>query len=648
MTVVAEARIDDVNGRRIRSEKIALAQAFSALLVTLVCRLAIWFAPSASAFWSFDDLLRALAACFQDVLVILVILLLHLATLRIFDHSRVVTRRVIHLTFAGIYFLTRLVLVANVLSLTTTGTMFEFYALSYLFTNKIYMVATILPFFFTNSKVIFLALCLVIVPVLVHVAAQHFANLRFAHCFAAAVALAVSTGALSGMLTEQADRFAQVYKTRNPIVSQITDVLWPSTMRKQLEGEENIDPEAAALIGPHDWLPPPVVDHAACCKGMSIVLVTIDSVPQNTLSRAQVLANKDRYPNLAKLYRRSLAFDRFYANYPSSTETNGVMTGSVYASNTAVRTSVTEWTGRDVATLPRLLHDNGYVTAHFMSGDLRYDGVKEFFKEQKFSTLHDSYDLTCGAEHALLRSVYTHIGDECIASAAAQWIVAGADKPSFLWVWFSNAHAPYFVTGMLPTRTDRRSKARQELAIRELDAALGTVLTALEQKNKLEKTIIILHSDHGEAFGEHGTFFHGSSLYEEQVHIPFLISAPGLPQDQATDVLGSTIDFAPTVAAMVGLQAPPTWQGRNLLSEQKPERAYFTALSAGRMAGYREGDRKYILSSLDDQPYFYDLRNDPEERSPQQLSGMEARIVAARLNAFIRHRNGLRWPPATQ
>jgi lipoteichoic acid synthase len=376
---------------------------------------------------------------------------------------------------------------------------------------------------------------------------------------------------------------------------------------------------------------------------MNIVLITIDSVPLKRMSREFILKHADSHPNLARLYRRSIAFDHFYTNYPSSTEALGVMLGSVYASNEPLANSVKQWTDRDVPTLPAVLATNGYTSAHYLSGEIAYDGVNAFLKGRGFSTIEDSYSIKCGPDDDALRAIYTTSGDDCIANAAAQWVNAAPPSPFFLWVWLTNPHTPYFINRQALDGTQGRSADRQAESIRDTDAAIGKVLASLDARNLMDKTVIILMADHGEAFGEHGLFYHGTSLHDEQVRIPLLISTPSSANDVVVNTLGSTIDLAPTITGLLGLPTPAEWQGQSLFAESRKPRVYFTALSAGRMAGYREGHMKYILSSLEDQPFAYDLAKDPGEQHPIALPPMARRIVAARLGAFVHDRNAMNW-----
>jgi arylsulfatase A-like enzyme len=96
-------------------------------------------------------------------------------------------------------------------------------------------------------------------------------------------------------------------------------------------------------------------------------------------------------------------------------------------------------------------------------------------------------------------------------------------------------------------------RARYDGEIRYADAEIGRLLDALALSGALERTLVVITSDHGESLGEHNEWFeHGYSAYEDTCRVPLLIAGPGLPGGvTATDV--SLTDLAPTIAELAGL-----------------------------------------------------------------------------------------------
>ena len=85
---------------------------------------------------------------------------------------------------------------------------------------------------------------------------------------------------------------------------------------------------------------------------------------------------------------------------------------------------------------------------------------------------------------------------------------------------------------------------------------------------------MILTADHGEEFGEHGGHYHGTSVYEEQVHVPLIVSVPGTLTARRIAEPVQTIDLLPTLPGGLDIPKPPRMRGRDLgplLAGKRPE-----------------------------------------------------------------------------
>src|SRR5690606_16138670 len=100
------------------------------------------------------------------------------------------------------------------------------------------------------------------------------------------------------------------------------------------------------------------------------------------------------------------------------------------------------------------------------------------------------------------------------------------------------------------------------------DASFGALLHRLETLGIDQETAVILTSDHGEEFLEHGSWTHGRTLYEEQLRIPFIVRFPrGLGAGRELPGPAEQIDLAPTVLELAGLDIPASLPGRSLLAD---------------------------------------------------------------------------------
>ena len=102
-----------------------------------------------------------------------------------------------------------------------------------------------------------------------------------------------------------------------------------------------------------------------------------------------------------------------------------------------------------------------------------------------------------------------------------------------------------------------------------MDKDLGVFFDWMKAEGHYDNTVIIITSDHGEEFFEHGGWWHGTTLFEEQIHVPLIIKLPN--QEQAGERIPwqvRVIDIAPTVATLAGAPLPPMWQGEPLFNAE--------------------------------------------------------------------------------
>lgn len=156
-----------------------------------------------------------------------------------------------------------------------------------------------------------------------------------------------------------------------------------------------------------------------------------------------------------------------------------------------------------------------------------------------------------------------------------------------------------------------------ELAV--VDQALGTLLDTLTQRGELDDTIVALVGVHGEEFLEHGGAGHGRNLFQESIHVPLAIRAPGLLAPGRVEVPVDLLDVGPTLLDLAGVPQPRSWQGQTLVplvdDPQPPPRLVVSSYGDGTRMG-RVGAFKFILGPGVGvaAEHFYDLRDNPEER----------------------------------
>jgi arylsulfatase A-like enzyme len=189
----------------------------------------------------------------------------------------------------------------------------------------------------------------------------------------------------------------------------------------------------------------------------------------------------------------------------------------------------------------------------------------------------------------------------------------------FIWVHFLDPHKQYLKhPGFSKYGNRMRDLYDGEVAF--TDSHIGRLLDALDTSPLADRTAVMLTGDHGEAFGEHGVYFHGKEIWDEIVRVPLLIRVPkGTPRHIGRRV--SHVDLAPTVLELAGLPIDAEARGQSLAPElfgaDLPERPVLIDQPKN---PYYEAKRAYIDGGLklhhlfDSNTYrLYDLDHDPRE-----------------------------------
>ncbi len=230
----------------------------------------------------------------------------------------------------------------------------------------------------------------------------------------------------------------------------------------------------------------------------------------------------------------------------------------------------------DVASLAEWLSARGYRAAGVVS-----------------STLFQGYGLERGFE----RLEYVDPGGpepSQVTARALQWLEeADRSRPFFCFIHYLDPHSDYsslpefeapFVEPYGGTASGKSEQLFQHVSgflrfdaadarhlsnlydagVRQQDAELEKLFTYLERTGLLADSLVVLTSDHGEEFLEHGGVLHGLAQYEESVRVPLLFFGPDVPRDVRVSASVSLVDVMPTVLELLGLPAPEDLDGRSL------------------------------------------------------------------------------------
>jgi len=327
-----------------------------------------------------------------------------------------------------------------------------------------------------------------------------------------------------------------------------------------------------------------------------------------------------------------------------------------------------------------VLAENGYRTAAFTTSPLlgrRYGYQRGFqtFRElhpdesepvlrrvkggQKLlrSPLFHRFAASFGQE---LRPARLYVSGEVVNNSVLDWL-ADVEDPFFVWVHYMDVHWPYHredsLNGpasiaqiwrdlghmhganwdRLPISDEQRAHYLQLYcaAVQFVDQQVGELLERLDQMNRLENTVVLLVSDHGEEFLERRHWGHfETNLHDEILRVPLIVSGVNVPAGMVVEQLVSTFDIMPTILDLCECPSPAGLEGQSMLPLWLPERdAYDRELAIGEMwrdhrhiVAVRTAEHKFIWDSFfPDEPKLYDLRADPHEladlsRSEPQLA----------------------------
>lgn len=152
------------------------------------------------------------------------------------------------------------------------------------------------------------------------------------------------------------------------------------------------------------------------------------------------------------------------------------------------------------------------------------------------------------------------------------------------------------------------------------DAQLGRLFSELRRLGLDDRTLVIVTADHGEEFLEHGYFGHGRTLFQETVHIPLMISGPGVPVGAVDEGLACQVDIVPTILDLCGVPSPDGLDGISLLSDTVLSRVIpASGINTGDefdLASVTAPGAKLIWNAARDSADHYDLERDPGEMHP--------------------------------
>jgi hypothetical protein len=281
--------------------------------------------------------------------------------------------------------------------------------------------------------------------------------------------------------------------------------------------------------------------------------------------------------------------------------------------------------------LPEALHRAGYRNYFAMSGDFTkvYSGLH--------SAVGDHAELFVDGLSDSRYSAY----DDRIVLRTLERIPNHSNSPAFFYFHLHSAHevgeqyqpptwtpsgfSPWKVAHGKDDRISILAKfglSRELLTniyddgVRQADTVVEQILSALNRKGYLERSIVVITADHGEPLGEHDSWRHGNNLYAESINIPLFFFDTDFHASRRIPY-ATHLDIAPTVADLAGIPIPVQWEGRSLLGTV-PEisTAQTTTVRPIEAVIWRTAgaNYKYLFNTEDRTEQLFELRRDPAEQ----------------------------------
>lgn len=330
--------------------------------------------------------------------------------------------------------------------------------------------------------------------------------------------------------------------------------------------------------------PKPVERPNALAK--NVLFIVIDSLRADHLGAYGY--DKPTSPRLDQFAADNVMFTQAYAAAPWTLPSHASMFTGLYPMTHGAELAKYSLL-RGIPTLAEALKSQGYQTGAVICAPFMREGYR-------LNAGFDIYDTkliystapAVKADKELFRKGKGKKLAFDVTDMGLEYLDKVGDKPFFLFLHYWDVHHPYnpaqkyvdmfdpgytgdidgfdvleipeFVPGMDPADL-KHMLALYDGEIRYTDDGLTKLLAEVERRGLLENTLVIITSDHGDEFLEHGGRTHMTQLWQETIHIPLLMHIPGLDvKGRKIDTPVSHVDFFPTILDLLGLNGLPKRQ----------------------------------------------------------------------------------------
>lgn len=403
-----------------------------------------------------------------------------------------------------------------------------------------------------------------------------------------------------------------------------------------------------------------------------ILLITVDTLRADAVSCYNPGSNLT--PNIDAFAQQSILFENAVTNSPWTLPAiASMMTGMPPSVHQATRHHA-RVTGK-LPTLAGEMKKAGYYTAAIginptltkqtciSNGFIYYDFYPKFSTgrsvgakiRKHLSQYIPDEKVTNVTAQGLVIDFSSFISTDRLTDLSIRWLSKSKDKSVFFWIHYFDPHVPYapparwlqgqekklipsvgynfdrpddLLTGVfVPTQKEKEwIKELYNGEVRYVDHNLGRLFAALKQMGIYDQSLIVLTSDHGEEFWEHGAYYHGHSLYNEVISIPLIIKLPGKAAPKRVETKVSLRNLMPFILDYCKIKGQrqkiykqsllPLFPGKTGTTFFEPQAVVSSDMRYGeeKEALYFNG-LKYIRSELSQQEELYNTAADPQEKN---------------------------------
>ena len=279
----------------------------------------------------------------------------------------------------------------------------------------------------------------------------------------------------------------------------------------------------------------------------NILLLILDCVRHDQLGSAGCEAV--RTPTIDMIAKEGVRFKQAICHAPFTTPSIASIVTGLNPCNHGVRLLVGQQLSPAVVTLAELLRDGGYRNAAFPSIFMleRSSGLARGFHyyDDQIETIRKGFRGPWRPGNITTERVLSFLKNDVTTT------------PFFCCIHYFDAHD--YDLGHADSLVDYQQR------IGEVDSCIASVVAALQEINAWDNTIVVVTSDHGDGFGEHGLYGHGKSLYDEVLRVPLIIRAPDMiPAGLTVEQQVRHIDIVPTLLDLVGMYQEKRERGISL------------------------------------------------------------------------------------